>query len=248
MTVKLEQGLFCLTRSVAEVSFSFFPYSFKIISLTHVAIGPHKPQIWIPSKCLLPQHQTEFQEGEDRIWGFWGAQESHKHGSWPQLHKSSLSNLSFPDAQLPQRCWVLNWWGKWWDSLDLGGKISETKSPEADYVTKVYTQKDAQCPMSFRSRPLPYFLIVFCVWAAVLKPNSLVYFFTSDSKGQGRENVPEKHPPLGLKLFPQSKTLLKETEVVPIWGGKECHSSGQYLKKYFLRTFEKFFPKTHCNQ
>ena len=89
---------------------------------------------------------------------------------------------------------------------------------------------------------------MFCVWATVIKSSSLVCIFTSD-KGQDRENVPERHPSLGLKLVPQSETLLKETKVMAIGGGKEYHSSDQYLKERFLRTFEKvffffsFFPK-----
>ena len=72
----------------------------------------------------------------------------------------------------------------------------------------------------------------------------LSVFLLQTDKGQDRENVPERHPSLGLKLVPQSETLLKETKVMAIGGGKEYHSSDQYLKERFLRTFEKvfFFP------
>lgn len=76
----------------------------------------------------------------------------------------------------------------------------------------------------------------------------LSVFLLQTDKGQDRENVPEKHPSLGLKLVPQSETLLKETKLMAIGGGKEYHSSDQYLKEHFLQTFEKvfffsFFPK-----
>lgn len=70
--------------------------------------------------------------------------------------------------------------------------------------------------MFFRFCPCPLiFLLMFCVWAVVLKPNSLVsFFFLHMDKGQDRENVPEKQPSLSLKLVSQSETPMKETEVL----------------------------------
>lgn len=65
-------------------------------------------------------------------------------------------------------------------------------------------------------------------------------FLLQTDKGQDRENVPEKHPSLGLKLVPQSETLLKETKLMAIGGGM-ISQQDQYLKEHFLQTFEKVF-------